>query len=100
MKLNKNEKIIELVTRNINQFDSFENVYLFGSVLKKKQIPNDIDILLIFSKRTDKMLNDLKIIDTFFQELCGLPVDLTVLSCDEVKDTDFLTKINIYLKVK
>ena len=100
MKLNSSERIIETIMQNISLFDSFDKVYLFGSILKKKSLMNDIDILLIFSQYTDKLLDDLNIIDSCFKELCGLPIDLTVLSIEEEKDTDFLTKISSYLKIK
>lgn len=95
-----NKRIIETIIHNIRLFDSFDKVYLFGSILKNKTVFNDIDILLVFSKHTEKMLDDLKIIDSCLQRLCGLPIDLTVLSVDEEKDTDFLTKISSYLKIK
>lgn len=65
------------------------------------KIPNDIDILLIYSEYSNKIINEMSIICSVLEELSGLSVDLTVLSVKEEKDTEFLKKINsAYLKLK
>lgn len=93
--------IKSLIKQHITLFDSFDNVYLFGSILDINKIPNDIDILLIYSEYSSKIINDLGSICSGLEEISGLPVDLTVLSIEEEKDTKFLEKINFkYLKLK
>lgn len=101
MNLNTTNSISKLIKQHIKLFDSFNNVYLFGSILNTNKIPNDIDILLIFSEYSNKIINDLSIICSVIEELSGLSVDLTVLSVEEEKDTEFLKRINsTYLKLK
>ena len=47
-------KLTEYIKRNIFLFKSFNNVYLFGSILNNNTIPNDIDILV---RRTAKLIS-------------------------------------------
>ena len=44
---NLDKDIPKLINERIALFDSFENVYLFGSVLKGEMFHNDIDILAL-----------------------------------------------------
>ena len=82
-------------------FNSFENIYLFGSILRSKKFPNDIDILLVYSKYSCKIITDLNSICSALEEISGIPVDLTVLSIEEEKDTKFLKRIHpLFLKLK
>ena len=93
--------IIECIRQNIRLFDAFDNVYLFGSVLNADKFPNDVDLLLIYSKKTSRVLDDVKLISSVLKEKCGLPIDLTVLSIDEEKDVEFLKRLkSSYLKLK
>lgn len=101
MNLNTTDNISQLIKQHIKLFDYFNNVYLFGSILNINKIPNDIDILLIYSEYSNKIINDLNIICFVLEELSGMSVDLTVLSVEEEKDTEFLKKINLaYMKLK
>ena len=94
-------KIINIIFQNIYLFDSFDNVYLFGSVLNKCENPNDVDILLIYSEYSNKLISDLKLISGVLEEKVGLPIDLTVLSNKEEMDVKFLKRISSsYLKIK
>lgn len=82
-------------------FDSFDNIYLLGSILNANRIPNDIDILLIYLKDSNKILNVINIISSTLESISGLPVDLTVLSIEEEIDTGFLKRVSAqYLKLK
>lgn len=100
-KLNIKDSISEFIKQHIVLFDSFDNVYLFGSILDINKIPNDIDILLVYLEYSTKILNDLNYIRSVLEEVSGLPVDLTVLSVEEQKETDFLNRISsLYLKLK
>lgn len=92
-------KIVELIRRNSVLFSAFTNVYLFGSVLSGKCIPNDLDILLVYEGDATKVLERVSDIKKIFEKEIGLTVDMTALSREEVIETDFLERIN-YLKVK
>ena len=98
---NLGKDISKLVREYMVLFDSFEHVYLFGSVLKSEKIYNDIDILVIYIKYSNRINNDILTISDELEKASGLPVDLTVLSVEEEKDTAFLEKIKPhYLKIK
>lgn len=98
---NLGKDISKLVREYMDLFDSFEHVYLFGSVLKSEKIYNDIDILVIYIKYSNRINNDILTISDELEKASGLPVDLTVLSVEEEKDTAFLEKIKPhYLKIK
>ena len=98
---NLDKDIPKLINERIALFDSFENVSLFGSVLKGEMFHNDIDILAIYKKYSNKINNDILTILDELEKASGLPIDLTVLSVEEEKDTTFLEKIKpYYLRVK
>lgn len=94
------EKIVSLIKLYIHLFDDFENVYLFGSILDKK-FPNDIDILLIYSKFSDNLICSTNNISNELQKILNFPIDLTVLSLEELKEVKFLNKIKLkYIRIK
>lgn len=96
-----NNGIVTLIRENIALFDLFDGVYLFGSVLDGTKIPNDVDILLIYSAYSDAIIEETKQISYLLEGLTGLAVDLTVLSVEEEKETRFLNRISLrYLKLK
>ena len=98
---NLDRDIPKLVSEHIDLFDSFENVYLFGSILKPEMVHNDVDILAIYLNYSNRINNDILMILDELEKASGLPVDLTVLSVEEEKDTTFLEKIKpYYLRVK
>jgi len=94
---NKTEKIIR---ENIVLFNSFKNVYLFGSILNINKVPNDIDILLIYEKFSNDLIDEINIIRSTLENLSGFFIDLTVLSVEEEKEVNFLKRINKYIKIK
>ena len=64
-------------------------------------INNDIDILLIYVDFSDALLTDIKLISDTLEEKLGLCIDLTVLSEQEVNETNFMSKLkNQYLRIK
>lgn len=93
MKLKTNKDIIKLVEQNLFLFRCFTKVFLFGSLLDDERIPNDIDILLVYVTYTDEIKDEIINISSVLESVCGLAVDLTVLSIDEENDTGFLQKI-------
>lgn len=99
--LNVDSNISNFIKNHITLFDSFDNVYLFGSILNKYAIANDIDLLLIYTNYSNKIIPDLKRISSVLEDAYGLPVDLTVLSIEEERDTEFLKRIfPLYLQLK
>ncbi|HPG92443.1 MAG TPA: nucleotidyltransferase domain-containing protein [Clostridia bacterium] len=100
IKSNLKNKNTKFILQNITFFKSFDSVYLFGSTLNQNAIPKDIDLLLIYSKLSHEMINETKQIRSVLEEKLNMPVDLTVLSLDELKTTAFLKKIINYLKLK
>ena len=99
--MNTINNISYFINQNIKMFNSFDNIYLFGSILNDGKIPNDVDILLIYSKYSEHLISDLNIICSVFADISELPIDFTILSIEEEKDTGFLKKLNSkYLKLK
>lgn len=96
-----NNDIVTLICDNIALFDLFDAVYLFGSVLDGTKIPNDVDVLLIYSTYSDAIIEESRRILQSLECLIGIPVDLTVLSVEEENDTHFLNRISLrYLRLK
>lgn len=100
-KYNDKNCALNLIMHNINLFDSFSSVYLFGSILHSEKSHHDIDILLIYSIYSEQLIEDANKIFCTLNDESELPVDLTVLSVAEEKETKFLKKQNLnYLKIK
>lgn len=92
--------IIEYLTSYESLFDPYIEVYLFGSMMDSGRTPNDIDILLIYNGSLNTVIANLDTIRNHLSKICDLPVDLTVLSVAEEKDTQFLKRLNKYLRLK
>lgn len=93
--------VTKYIKQNISDFQSFDNIYLFGSILDNSAIPNDIDILLLYSEYSEKINLDSAILSSILENKFGLPIDLTILSINEEKETMFLSRLNsLYLKLK
>ena len=90
----KCNKTIDQIQNSMELFDGFDKVYLFGSVLEEESIPNDVDILLIYSEYSYSIIEQINNIKTTLEKSLDLSVDLTVLSVEEVLETQFLKKIS------
>ena len=55
------------IRQNIYLFSLFENVYLFGSILDDSKFSNDIDLLLIYSSYSNRILDDLNQISSVLE---------------------------------
>ncbi len=86
--------IVALLLENITLFEKFEKVYFFGSVLDENKVPNDIDLLLIYTSYSDVIQQEINRILVSLESIIGLPVDLTTLSIEEERDTQFLSRIS------
>ncbi|ARU48582.1 nucleotidyltransferase domain-containing protein [Sulfurospirillum diekertiae] len=94
-------KIIYLISTHINIFELFTEVYIFGSIVKNSEFPNDIDLLLVYEEYTKEIENEKNIIDEFLATLFKLEIDITLLSEKELMQTNFLEKISFnYQKLK
>lgn len=100
MKSDVRDKTEKIIRENIVLFNSFKNVYLFGSILNINKVPNDIDILLIYEKFSSDLIDEINIIRSTLENLSGFFIDLTVLSVEEEKEVKFLKRINKYIKIK
>lgn len=101
--INFNEpyRVSSLINRHMQLFDSFDKIYLYGSILNIEKNPNDIDILLIYSEYSSKIISDLNIISSFLANQNDLPIHLTALSIKEENETKFLKRLKQnYLKLK
>ena len=99
-KNNTKNNFLEFFNKNTELFELFEELYLFGSTLKVNIIPNDVDVLLIFSTYNDRILESVKQIQIIFETAFFIPLDLTILSSEELIETNFLKKINGFIKLK
>lgn len=89
------------IREHIELFDSFEQVYLFGSALNFSTTYNDIDILIIYKEYSSEIGKQLKVIAEELGKACGSFIDLTALSVEEEKDIEFLKKLKShYLQLK
>ena len=75
-------------------FGFFDQVVLFGSALRT-DVPNDIDILLIYSVAHPARVNieKAKVERILAYRLPDYTLDFTTLSKSELQQTDFLTKV-------
>ena len=95
------KSILNNLKLKISLFKNFENVYLFGSVLYEDKAPNDIDILLVYSQYSSDLIKNLNSINSILSKIFDIPVDLTVLSNEELEETNFLEKLNFnYIRFK
>lgn len=88
-----NNDIIELVRKHILPFDSFKQVFLFGSTLDLNAISNDIDILIIYAEYSNEFGNDLILFSNELEKESDMFIDITSLSVEEEREIKFLDRI-------
>ena len=88
-----NNDVIERVRKHILPFDSFKQVFLFGSALESNKINNDIDILIIYAEYSREFGNDLILFSNELEKESGMFIDITSLSVEEEKEIKFLDRI-------
>ena len=71
-----------------------EKIYVFGSILKKEHYVNDIDLLFVYLEEFDNMVECSNALAELIEQYLQKPVDLTVLSKTELKETSFLRRLN------
>lgn len=82
-----------LITKDINIFELFTEVYIFGSAARNSKFPNDIDLLLVYNKYSDEIQYEKDNIYLFLKNIFKLHIDLTILSKEELAQTRFLEKV-------
>lgn len=87
-------EVINAIQRRLSSLDIFKHIYLFGSMLDVNKFPNDIDILLIYDVYSDEVRQKAHHIKKLLEDEFELPVDLTLLSINEEKEVDFLSRIH------
>ena len=93
--------MINLLIKNIHIFDFFSEVYVFGSILKNVDLPNDIDLLLVYDKYSEHIYSEEDNVFLAVKKLIGLRADLTILSRKELLQTKFLKNLKFsYKKIK
>lgn len=90
---NLKNNILKALQEHYTLFRMFQKVYLFGSALDTTIYPNDIDLLLVYEEYSDTILSELSLISNVLERITKLPIDLTVLSSEEEKETAFLDRI-------
>lgn len=94
-------KIVSAISKHINMFELFTEVYIFGSVITNSKFPNDIDLLLVYDKYSNKIQYEKDNIYLSLEKLFNLHIDLTILSEEELKQTGFLEKVGfVYERLK
>lgn len=86
-KIKENEKLL-------NQIEIFNlKFFLFGSA-KNKELPNDLDILLLYDNKMidlENLLNFKKeVVKFLFYLSSNIEIDLTILSIEEEVEIDFV----------
>lgn len=94
------DRFAEVLLRHKSLFSSFDCVYLFGSSLKKQAVPKDVDLLIVYSEYSERILQNAESVCPALESILHLPIDLTVMSFDELQETDFLRKIKHYTRIK
>lgn len=92
--------IINTISENIDIFQSFDKVYIFGSILNQKY-SNDIDLLLLYRDYSDDIKENINAITVYLEIQTSYIIDITALSFNEEKEVNFIVKLNNrYLCIK
>ena len=67
------------IRQNIYLFSSFENVYLFVSILDDSKSSNDIDLLLVYSSYSNRILDDFADLNAFISSVYSFGFDNFIL---------------------
>jgi len=85
-------KLTERAKTLIKNNSEIEDIILFGSYMKGKDKPNDIDLLIIFKNKINKNVeSQLKINST-------LNLDINSITLDELNGENFIAKEGLYLE--
>ncbi|MBO1198381.1 nucleotidyltransferase domain-containing protein [Staphylococcus simiae] len=89
-----NNDTLKNLKNEMNIYETFIKVYVFGSFLNDQVYSNDIDILIIYRKYSQEFTKDLDKFKTELTQLINLPLDLNALSEKEENDIKFIKRLN------
>ena len=91
----KSENILGKIAKKIaKKYFEIEDIIIFGSYMKGKEKPNDIDVLLIFKQKINKQ------IELEFKKLTNLEIDINSTTLKELEGEGFIAKEGLYLEGK
>ncbi len=91
---NNMKKVEETLLKNRKIFVFFDEVYLFGSSICNHKESNDIDLLLVYKTYSDEVIYNKNTIISYLNRIFKNPIDITILSKNELWETQFLKKLN------
>ena len=94
------DEIVEYCKNHSSLFQAFDQVYLFGSTVKGTDDPSDLDFLLVYDFYSDAVIEAVNHLEKQLKDLFHLPIDTTILSEKELRETDFLPRIQAYISIK
>jgi predicted nucleotidyltransferase len=95
------EEKIELILNQSNLLRFFTQAFIFGSVIRKNKTPSDIDLLLVYQDYSGVLLAVKKEVEVLLFENFELYADITMLSSEELEQTEFLEKLKLnYMRIK
>lgn len=98
--ISSNRQVVINTLLESSLLDDFCAVYLFGSLLKDNLMPNDIDLLFVYTQYNYTAATKLKETKKMLESILKIDVDVVALSLNEVNETHFLEKIKNYKQIK
>ena len=91
--------VVDCINKNMNLFEKFSKIFLFGSILNKIKF-DDVDMILVYDTTVDleTIQKSRKNILNLFSDL-NIYLDLTILSEKELIESKVLSKIT-YKRIK
>lgn len=100
LSINLEQNLLKVIQKNKDLFALFDEVYLFGSSIIEGKQPNDVDVLLVYSRRdSSEVANSTKHVLNSLENECEIPFDLTIMSQSELHSTRFLHAIKTYKRI-
>ena len=77
------------ILKVLKSYSYSDDIYLFGSILKNKNVIYDIDLLILYESQDEllKKKNDLNQLSVYY------PLDIYYMSLDEEIELDFINKV-------
>ena len=85
--------LLRILEENKNLLIVFSKLYVFGSFLTINH-PDDVDLLFIYKKYNKALSKNAKIILSQIEKKLKFTADITILSSNELKEVEFLNRLN------
>lgn len=93
--------IVSIVMMQKGLFRKFDEVYLFGSILNDGLSSEDVDILVVYSKKLCEIIDDVRLISKVLEKSVHYPIDITALNKSEMNEIKLTERFNQnFLKIK